>query len=581
MPRLRIAPTLIILAALFALTISWLLPSSHAQGQVQVTAASPAAAEQGTINLNVKVNGKGFKNGARAQWFVTGTTDPGGVTVNSTTFVSSTELSANITVADTAVISNFDIQVLNSDGRGGKGTELFAVTAKGNNVVCPVVQPAPTSDTKCYAQSPGCLDLSFGGSGYVHTDLYPAFGTEETAGVVVQPDGKIVVAGRVGKSPPGYAFAVFRYNADGNLDTSFGDADSANPPLRLGYTVTTFTTGSDTARAMLLQPDGKIVVAGNALSATYMAAVRYNSDGSLDTSFGSGGKVTISFGKNIGSAAYDIAQQSDGKLMMVGNANNQFALARLNANGSLDASFASGGKLIVNASGTRGGSSFARSLSFQRIPAITGEERIVVGGYSTNSSSSKQDWTLMRFKPDGSTDTTFGSSGSAKTSFFGFDDQIQKVQVDSNNRIVAAGTTYSASGDCGSYVLDAALVRYAEDGNLDGSFAGGKQTVDVYGGRDGLYGLSIQADGKVLILATAKSADNSVTYIALVRFNADGSRDSTFGLMGNGIVTTALYGIGSWGYALTLQPTDGKVIVAGDVGNPPAGDDIVVVRYWS
>jgi hypothetical protein len=111
-------------------------PVSRAQGApVQVAAADPASATQGTLNLNVKVNGKGFKNGAKAKWTVTGTTDPGGVTVNSTTFVSSTELTANITVADTAAIANFDISVTNSDGRGGKGTELFAVTAKGANKV--------------------------------------------------------------------------------------------------------------------------------------------------------------------------------------------------------------------------------------------------------------------------------------------------------------------------------------------------------------------------------------------------------------------------------------------------------------
>src|SRR5262245_26335405 len=129
LPR-RIPPTLMILSALFVLLVTWAIEDSHAQGQVQVNAADPAATEQGTINLNVKVNGKGFKNGAKAKWFVTGTTDTGGVTVNSTTFVSSTELTANITVSDTATISNFDIQVLNSDGRGGKGTELFAVTAR-------------------------------------------------------------------------------------------------------------------------------------------------------------------------------------------------------------------------------------------------------------------------------------------------------------------------------------------------------------------------------------------------------------------------------------------------------------------
>lgn len=113
------------------LLISGGITSTRAQ-QIQVTAADPPSTAQGTLNLNVKVTGKGFKNGAKAKWFVTGTTDPGGVTVNSTTFVSGTEVTANITVTDTAVIANFDIAVSNADGRGGKGTELFAVTSSTN-----------------------------------------------------------------------------------------------------------------------------------------------------------------------------------------------------------------------------------------------------------------------------------------------------------------------------------------------------------------------------------------------------------------------------------------------------------------
>ena len=125
-------PSILILLALgfIFLNLSGRIPAVQAQ-QVQVTAADPSSAAQGTINLNVKVTGKGFKNGAKTKWLVTGTTDPGGVQVNSTTFVNAGELTANITVSDTAIIANFDIQVLNPDGRGGKGTELFAVIAKG------------------------------------------------------------------------------------------------------------------------------------------------------------------------------------------------------------------------------------------------------------------------------------------------------------------------------------------------------------------------------------------------------------------------------------------------------------------
>src|SRR4051812_11038569 len=85
--------------------------SPQAAAQVSVTATTPSSAPQGTISLNVIVKGSGFKRGAKAQWFVTGTTNPGGVTVNSTTFNNSGQLTANITVSDTAVIANFDVQV--------------------------------------------------------------------------------------------------------------------------------------------------------------------------------------------------------------------------------------------------------------------------------------------------------------------------------------------------------------------------------------------------------------------------------------------------------------------------------------
>ncbi len=109
---------------------------SPAAAQIQVDSASPSAAPQGTINLNVVITGNGFKKGAVAQWFVTGTTNPGGVTVNSTTFKGSTQVTANITVASDAVINGFDIVVRNADGRTGKGTDRFAVTQKGTPVGC-------------------------------------------------------------------------------------------------------------------------------------------------------------------------------------------------------------------------------------------------------------------------------------------------------------------------------------------------------------------------------------------------------------------------------------------------------------
>jgi hypothetical protein len=124
-------------SVLLAILGTFLLAGSvSATAQIQVDSTNPSAAPQGTINLDVTISGNGFKKGVKAQWFVTGTTNPGGVTVNSTTFKGSTQLTANITVATDAVISGFDIVVTNTDGRTGKGTDKFAVTQKGTPIGC-------------------------------------------------------------------------------------------------------------------------------------------------------------------------------------------------------------------------------------------------------------------------------------------------------------------------------------------------------------------------------------------------------------------------------------------------------------
>ena len=561
---------------LLLLLITGGLNTAGAQ-QVQVTAADPASTAQGTINLNVKVTGKGFKNGAKAKWFVTGTTDPGGVTVNSTTFVSSIEVTANITVSDTAVISNFDIQVLNADGRGGKGTELFRVTAKGQTA-CPAMQPAPTSDTKCYLGMAGCLDSTFDGIGYVHinTNANQSLDTQAT-GVVVQPDGKVVVAGYAYVASGDADFALIRYNVDGSLDTSFGDVDPFNSTLRRGFTITKITTASDMPRTPLLQPDGKIILGGASgvgSSSRSTAVVKYNSNGSLDPSFGTGGIAVLNFGRRVTVPDNEFALQSDGKILIAGGSGVSFAVARLLPNGSPDTGFGSGGLALANPSTKNNGYGWGSSLAIQR--SATGEERIVVAGLTDN-----WDWTVIRLRSNGALDTSFGNNGNVKTAFNGFRAVPARIRVDSNNRPTVAGYTYNASTDCGAYATDFAIARYTQDGNLDGSFGGGRQTVDIYGGSNSASDLTIQTDDKIVVVGSANSSDGSVGHIGLVRFNGDGTRDTSFGLSGNGTVTTELYGSKSWGCGVAIDPSTGKVVVVSRTFLAPDFNDaeIAVVRY--
>ena len=583
--RYQTPPALIVLSIGLLLFVAIaLIPHAHAQGQVSVSAADPMAAEVGTINLNVKVTGKGFKNGAKAKWFVTGTTDTGGVTVNSTTFVSSSEVTANITVADTAAIATFDIQVTNSDGRGGKGTELFKVTAKQAKATqCPPMQPAPSGDTKCYAAMPGCLDSTFGGVGFVQTHIGDVTRGTVPNNAAVQPDGKLVVVGAAATSSTAETdFFVTRFNTDGTLDTTFGDIDPFNGVLRRGYTITAVTTGADSARAVALQPDGKIVTLGTAGSVDTAVVVRHNSNGTLDAGFGIGGVAILKFGKVAGDPIFAIALQSDGKVVIVGTVaggginTGGFSVARLLPNGSLDSGFGSNGLVVAKPGATGIGS----GVAIQRVPAVTGEERIVIVGWSAVSANANQDWTVMRFKSNGTTDTSFGTSGVVKTPFLGFGDSAKRVVIDSANRIVVAGNTRSASVNCGGYIIDTGIARYTLNGGLDATFSGGKQTVDIYGAMDQMYGLALQPDDKVLLFGYSNVNGANTTYMALTRLNVDGSRDASFGLLGNGTVILDLTGFDNYGLAVGVQPADGKIVVAGSVDPPgTAPSDMAVARY--
>jgi uncharacterized delta-60 repeat protein len=420
----------------------------------------------------------------------------------------------------------------------------------------------------------GCLDITFGTNGQVIDDpSMQQIGGNEAHGVLIQPDGKIIVTGTTNGGPGASGdFVVLRYHTDGTRDKTFGDPDPLDPHSRLGYVRTLLTAGVDFGYAPILQTDGKIVLAGSASSV--WAVVRYNSDGTLDTSFGSGGKEILNVTP---SAVRGMAIQSDGKLVLVGEPN--FTIMRLNQNGSPDATFGSSGKVTAIPSSAKGGSGFAYTVAIQRVPAVTGEERIVVGGWQIGSQGGQiRGFGLMRFKSTGVVDSTFGSAGRASTSFFGIQDQIRVLGIDQANRIVAAGLTFTASTNCGLYVSDFAVARFTQNGVIDNTFSNdGRVSTDVDGGYNEANGLLLQPDGKIVITGQAGSSNGSVKDFALVRYNANGTPDSSFGILGTGVVTTNI-GPEDWGYAIAQQPWDGRILVAGYARF--AVRNMALARYW-
>jgi uncharacterized delta-60 repeat protein len=294
--------------------------------------------------------------------------------------------------------------------------------------------PGPDSSTDFalarYNQD-GSLDPTFGGgTGKVLTNLLR---TEFATALAIQPDGKIVAAGmtrRPGRiSPRDFDFAVVRYNADGSLDTSFsGD----------GYDVIHFTGDYDAPSSVLVQPDGKIVLAGvvdaSDPNASREVLVRYNGDGSLDGSFNRTGVVE---GQDPGGWASSVALQNDGKLVVGGG-----SVTRYNADGTVDASFGENGKaVLVGQAGAR-------------IVLVEPDGKLVVAGgfYSPDGG----DFLVAKLRSNGSPDRTFGEGGQMHTDFgTNSYDELNAAVLQSNRRIVVAGGSYTGPG-----ASDFALARF-------------------------------------------------------------------------------------------------------------------------
>jgi uncharacterized delta-60 repeat protein len=382
---------------------------------------------------------------------------------------------------------------------------------------------------------PGSLLSSFGNSGKVQTDMGSSF--DLINDIAVQNDGKIIVVGRTG-TVPNYDFAVARYNPDGTLDGTF-DSD--------GKVVTTISSTSDVAYAVAIQNDGKILVSGGANSGpnSTFCVVRYNGDGSLDNTFDGDGILLGPFPATFSFAGQAIALQNDGKILVGGAVNGDqldFAVARLNPNGSLDNSFDNDG--YAQTSTNPGSVDQGFKLAVQT------DGKILMGGRIRQTAPSLGPFqiALIRYNADGSLDNNFAAGGIFILSNAN-ENTCYGLAVQTDGKIVLGG--YSSPNGDGDF----AVMRLTSNGMLDNSFDGdGIVTTDFYGANDWGRSLKMQTDGKIILSGSALNGTDQ--NFALARYNIDGSLDNTFGIGGKYVVANTgnedAYGMGMFGTNIYL-----------------------------
>ena len=334
----------------------------------------------------------------------------------------------------------------------------------------------------------GSPDSSFGLNGKVTTDFFD--GADSVSGIAIQPDGKIVAAGSAVEPAVGLVFAVARYNPDGNLDPSFGSG---------GKTTTRFPEEAEAA-ALALTPVGKIVVVGtsSALIHPKFALARYNSDGSLDSSFGTNG-IVVNTIRTDANHARAVVLQPDNKIVIAGDDSpaQKFALFRYNPDGSPDSGFGIAGAVISD----------VLLFSHANALALQPDGKIVVAGFG-QTSLIKDIFALARHNPNGSIDGTFGDLGSARTVISTRHDDARALAIQSNGKILGAGFAGGA-GDLFEGFSDFVVVRYKPQGKLDNSFGSlGKVVTDFFGGSDAANAIALQTDGKIVLAGTAQSTTN-------------------------------------------------------------------------
>ncbi len=306
------------------------------------------------------------------------------------------------------------------------------------------------------------------------------------------------------------------------LNTNLSLAQSVALDSTFGVTGIVYTTidSLETGRNVLVQPDGKVLVSGNSFnSSTYgsisFMLIRYNSDGSYDNSFGSNGKVEsqkYGFSGCLGGICVATKLQQDGKILQLNSiafnsGEDSIIIIRYNIDGSLDNTFGSNGQIKM------GGKAGALDIQGDGKILIGGSNKVVPGMQTVT-----QDFVLTRMDQNGSLDNTFGNNGVVRTDL-GMGDFINSLTLQSDGKILASGYGYN----------NYELVRYNNDGTLDNTFGTSGQIITTFPSAQ-TYSCVLQSNGKILQGGSARF--NNTTFITVIRFNIDGSVDSSFGVTG-------------------------------------------------
>lgn len=401
-------------------------------------------------------------------------------------------------------------------------------------------------DCRTVLGAPGDLDTSFGTEGIVITEFSEA-GSSTANAVALQTDGMIIAAGSALITTEDLAMS--RYDSDGSLDPGFDDDGMVNTHL---------SEGMDEINTVSIQTDGTILIAGCCAVEGDFAIARFNTDGSLDTTFGNDGFISTEAGTIGSSGARVFFLQEDGELLVAGrvgeNPDRDFALARYNADGTLDTTFNSSGEVTTDF----GSDDTPRAL------AVDPEGYIVVVG--STGVSPDIDMALVRYDPNGVPDSSFSSDGMVTTDF-GSNDVAGAVSFQDDGMIVVAGRTGATSAH------DFALARYNSEGSLDTTFGNDGLVTSDIGADDYANALALQEDG--MILAGGESDSGSNDDFAIARYQVDGTLDSGFGT--DGVTTTDLGDELDYAQTMVIQE-DGRIVLAGVRGNNST-EDFGLVRY--